>query len=179
MIERARHYAEQKHGIARRRSGLTIDHVRMVVSNLLDVGVREPAVICAAWLHDTIEDTDADYDEISREFGTDVADLVSSLSKDNRLPGNERTVKYAERLRCASPGAQVVKLADILTNLESLDNRRLDAVKTRRKAAKLRTYLIAIRPGIDADLSGLSNIQGRLDAALHTYNLEPVPLGGQ
>ena len=179
MIERARQYAEQKHGLAKRRSGLAIDHVRAVVSNLLDMGVREPAVVCAAWLHDTIEDADADYDEIGREFGTAVADMVSSLSKDNRLPGNERTAEYTERLGRAPPGAQVVKLADILANLESLADRRLDATKTHRKAAKLRRYLIAVRPGIDADLSGLPAIQGRLDAALRTHGLEPVSLAGR
>ena len=174
MIERARQYAEQKHGLAKRRSGLTIHHVRTVVSNLLDMGVREPAIICTAWLHDTMEDTDTDYDDISREFGTDVADMVASLSKDNRLPGGERTAEYTDRLTRASPGARLVKLADILANLESMSD--IDASKTRRKAARLRAYLIAIRPGIDADLP---DIQDRLDAALRTWGLESVPLSGK
>ena len=59
MIERARMYAERKHGITRRRGGLAIDHVRKVVGNLLEMGVQDQRVVCAAWLHDTIEDTDA------------------------------------------------------------------------------------------------------------------------
>ena len=178
MIERARLYAEQKHGLAKRRSGLAIDHVRTVVSNLSDIGVQDPVVICAAWLHDTIEDADANYDEISKEFGTTVAAMVSSLSKDNRLPGDERTVEYMGRLSCSTPGAMTVKLADILANLESMACQNSDTPKIHKRAAKLRAYLLAIRPGIDADLPGIPDVQKRLDRLMRIYGLEPVPLSG-
>ena len=178
MIERARLYAEQKHGLAKRRSGLAIDHVRTVVSNLSDIGVRDPATICAAWLHDTIEDTNADYDEISRGFGTAVAAMVSSLSKDNRLPADERTAEYTARLSRAMPGAMTVKLADILANLESMARQNPGTPKIHRRAAKLRTYLLAIRPGIDLDLPGIPDVQKRLDILMRMYGLEPVPLSG-
>ena len=177
MIESARLYAEQKHGLAKRRGGLVIDHVREVVANLLVMGVQDAPLISAAWLHDIIEDTDADYDDIGKEFGVDVADIVSSLSKDNRLPHDKRVSEYIERLRCAKPGAKVVKLADILTNLESMVDSGMDAAKVNRKVAHLRLYLLVICADIDANLPGLSDVQNRLDGLLRMHGMAPVMVG--
>ena len=177
VIERARLYAERKHGITRRRGGLAIDHVRTVVENLLEMGVQDQHVICAAWLHDTIEDTDANYDGICSEFGKDVADMVSSLSKDNRLPRDMRVVEYVERLGRAAPGAKTVKVADILANLESVAGSGVDAAKACRKAVQLRRYLLAVSSDVSPNLPGLAGIQARLDALLGIHGLEPVCLG--
>lgn len=177
VIERARMYAERKHGITRRRGGLAIDHVRKVVGNLLEMGMQDQRVICAAWLHDTIEDTDANYDGIRSEFGKDVADMVSSLSKDNRLPRDMRIVEYVERLGRAAPGAKTVKLADILANLESMTSSGADTAKACRKAVQLRRYLLAVSSGINPNLPGLAGVQTRLDALLGMHGLEPVDLG--
>ena len=41
-------------------------------------------IICAGWLHDTIEDTDTDFDAIKDRFGKNVAEIVVSVTKDNR-----------------------------------------------------------------------------------------------
>lgn len=177
VIERARMYAERKHGITRRRGGLAIDHVRKVVGNLLEMGVQDQRVVCAAWLHDTIEDTDANYDGIRSEFGKDVADMVSSLSKDNRLPRDMRIVEYVERLGRAAPGAKTIKLADILANLESLAGSGADTAKACRKAVQLRRYLLAVSSGISPNLPGLASVQARLDALLGMHGLEPVAVG--
>ena len=156
---------------------MAIDHVRRVVEILLKMGVQDQHVICAAWLHDTIEDTDAKYDGICLEFGKGVADMVSSLSKDNRLPRDMRTVEYVERLGRAAPGAKTVKLADILANLESMASSGADAAKACRKAAQLRRYLPAVSSGISPNLPGLAGVQARLDALLGIHGLEPVDLG--
>lgn len=177
MIERARMYAERKHGITRRRGGLAIDHVRKVVGNLLEMGVQDQCVVCAAWLHDTIEDTDANYDGIRSEFGKDVADMVSSLSKDNRLPRDMRIVEYVERLGRAAPGAKTIKLADILANLESMTGSGADTAKACRKAVQLRRYLLAVSSGISPNLPGLAGVQARLDALLGMHGLESVDVG--
>jgi (p)ppGpp synthase/HD superfamily hydrolase len=177
VIEQARLYAERKHGIARRRGGLTIDHVRKVVANLIDLGVQDQRTICAAWLHDTIEDADANYDGIRLEFGKDVAGMVSSLSKDNRLPRAMRVAEYVGRLGRAAPGAKAVKLADILANLESMTGSGVDTAKTCSKAVQLRGYLFAVSSGISPDLPGLAGVQARLDALLCIHGLEPVELG--
>lgn len=156
---------------------MAIDHVRKVVEILLEMGVQDQHVICAAWLHDTIEDADANYDGICLEFGKDVTDMVSSLSKDNRLPRDMRTVEYVERLGRAAPGAKTVKLADILANLESMAGSGADAAKACRKAVQLRRYLLVVSSGISPNLPGLAGVQARLDSLLRIYGLEPVDLG--
>lgn len=175
-VEQACRYAEQKHGLAKRRDGLVIDHIRDVVHNLQDLGIRDTPSICAAWLHDTIEDTDVEYNDICKKFGNVIADMVSSLSKDTRLPYDEQSSEYIRRLYLASPGAKAVKLADIMTNLDSIQPSK--AYKSKhRKATKLRAYAMAICDGINPDLPGLPAAQKRLDSLLRIYNLEPVKLG--
>src|SRR5205823_13691949 len=73
----------------RRSSDLTI-------ASLL-FGIRDPKVLAAAVLHDTIEDTTTDYDDLAERFGKDVADWVASLTKDMRRPEDEREEEYRAR----------------------------------------------------------------------------------
>ena len=117
------------------------------------------------------------YDGICSEFGKDVADMVSSLSKDNRLPRDMRIVEYVERLGRAAPGAKTIKLADILANLESMTGSGADTAKACRKAVQLRRYLLAVSSGISPNLPGLASVQTRLDALLGMHGLESVDVG--
>lgn len=52
--------------------------------------MRDPAVIMAAILHDTVEDTDTTLDDIKKEFGPVVANIVSEVTDDKSLPYEER-----------------------------------------------------------------------------------------
>jgi guanosine-3',5'-bis(diphosphate) 3'-pyrophosphohydrolase len=89
--------------------------VAMTVRQLFEVD--DPAVICAALLHDTIEDTTADYDEIEEAFGENVARIVACLTKDMRLPEQEREQAYDQQLEAGTWKARVIKLADVYDNL--------------------------------------------------------------
>ena len=155
----------------RRRDGFAIDHIQQVVDTLADAGIDDDVILSAAWLHDVIEDTSTNYDEINNKFGSVIADIVSSLSKDGRLPRRSREIEYAQRLSTASPRAKVVKLADILVNLKSVTDSSMDVVKMRRKASRLRMYLLAIRDGMYLDVS---IIQSQIDVTLASCGLEPV-----
>lgn len=73
--------------------------------------------LAAALLHDTIEDTGVDYDDIEERFGKDVAVIVSALTKDMRLPENEREPAYDKGLAAAPWEARLIKLADVYDNL--------------------------------------------------------------
>src|SRR6516165_2969152 len=53
-------------------------------------GVDDTSVLMAAALHDTVEDTTTDYDDLKDEFGAEIAGWVADLSKDKRLPDAER-----------------------------------------------------------------------------------------
>ena len=59
---------------------------RVALTLCLEFGCRDETVIAAALLHDVLEDTTADYEDLVDEFGPEVARLVACLSKDSRLP---------------------------------------------------------------------------------------------
>jgi len=74
----------------------------------------------AAWLHDSIEDTDATYEQISELFGGDIAEIVRGVTKIEKSPG----LSSAERLQrtfartALNKGSRVLKLADRIANVE-------------------------------------------------------------
>jgi (p)ppGpp synthase/HD superfamily hydrolase len=82
----------------------------------------DEVALTAAMLHDTIEDTGADFDEISEAFGTGVAACVAALTKNMSLPDAEREPEYDLRLSEADWRARLVKLADVYDNLSDLSS---------------------------------------------------------
>src|ERR1051326_7002790 len=66
--------------------------VALAVSGVF--GCRDEAALAAALLHDTIEDSTIDYDDLRGEFGSPVADLVAALTKNAALPEREREREY-------------------------------------------------------------------------------------
>ena len=97
-ITQARSFAKRKHLGQLRKNGktTTFSHLKDVVRNLKKMKVTDEEIICAAWLHDTIEDTDTDYDSIKDRFGKNIAEIVVSVTKDNRLAKKQREIGVAE-----------------------------------------------------------------------------------
>ncbi|MCC6908476.1 MAG: bifunctional (p)ppGpp synthetase/guanosine-3',5'-bis(diphosphate) 3'-pyrophosphohydrolase [Phycisphaerales bacterium] len=89
--------------------------VAIVVSNVFNV--HDPVVLSAALLHDVIEDTPADYDDVFYACGTEVADIVAAMTKDMRLPDAEREPAYDRQLAAGDWRVKIVKLADVYDNL--------------------------------------------------------------
>ncbi|MEM7756149.1 MAG: HD domain-containing protein [Planctomycetota bacterium] len=83
-------------------------------------GVDDEVAIAAAMLHDVIEDTPCDYDDVSSRFGDEVAGIVAALTKNMLLPEAERERDYDERLALADWRAVLIKLADAYDNLLDL-----------------------------------------------------------
>ena len=79
--------------------------------------VEDPEVLAAAALHDTIEDTTTDRDDLIATFGERVAAYVAELSKDTRLPEAERENRYFDGLAGAPLEVKLLKLGDTLDNL--------------------------------------------------------------
>lgn len=97
-------------------------HLRAVVE-IVETVTSDPEVLAAAWLHDAIEDTPATYDDIEREFGTEVADLVAELSDVSRASDGNRAVRKSidrAHLARASARAKTVKLADLIDNTRDI-----------------------------------------------------------
>ena len=89
--------------------------VALTVSEVFDV--HEPAILAAALLHDVIEDTTADYDDLAEGVGKEVADLVAMLTKDMRLSEDRREAVYEAQLAAAPWQVRLIKLADVYDNL--------------------------------------------------------------
>ncbi|GJM18930.1 MAG: hypothetical protein DHS20C14_11430 [Phycisphaeraceae bacterium] len=116
---RAAAFAAREHKGHLRKDGRTpyiahVFRVAMIVSH--QFGHDDESTLAAAILHDVIEDTPNDYDDISRRFGHDVADMVAALTKNMLLPEPEREKDYDQRLAKADWRARLIKLADVLDN---------------------------------------------------------------
>ncbi len=75
-----------------------------------------------ALLHDTIEDTSAEYEDLLQSFGQDVADGVLALTKDEELPKEQQMEDSLERILKQPKEIALVKMADRCTNLQSPPN---------------------------------------------------------
>ena len=105
--------------------------------------------LAAALLHDTIEDTTTDYDNLAEHFGDPVARLVVWLTKDSRLPEEEREAAYCQGLSEAPWQAKVCKLADVYDNLQ--DSCHLTPKQREKTQTKARRYLEALATNLTAE----------------------------
>jgi (p)ppGpp synthase/HD superfamily hydrolase len=71
-------------------------------------------------LHDTLEDTDATYEDLVQRFGPEVAALVAEVTDDKSLRKDERKRLQIEKTGSKSRRAKLLKLADKTSNLRSL-----------------------------------------------------------
>ena len=122
-------------------------------------------IICAGWLHDTIEDTDTDFDTIKDRFGKNVAEIVVSVTKDNRLPKKQREMKYAKDLKSSNSKAKLVKIADILANVNDAPNAGKNARWEKQqfvKKSKYWKYVSQVKSDKLAELTWAKNEWKRL-----------------
>ena len=121
---RALAFASHKHSQQRRKDADAspyINHPIALVSILaVEAGIDDCDTLCAALLHDTIEDTDTSVEELVEAFGSPVASLVQEVTDDKRLPKAERKLLQVEHAAHLSPKARPVKLADKIANLRDV-----------------------------------------------------------
>ena len=127
LIFRALAFAAARHRDQRRKDAEKtpyINHPIDLAKLLVDeAGITDPAVIAAAILHDTVEDTETSIEEIEQHFGADIAGIVAEVTDDKSLPKEERKRLQIERAGRASEGARLVKLADKICNLRDMARR--------------------------------------------------------
>ena len=129
LIDRAKRFAMDAHGRIDQRRKYTNEpywvHLEAVASMVREV-TRDPEVLAAAWLHDTVEDTPVTIDEITEQFGERVAGLVGELtdcsepSDGNRAQRKGLDLEHTARA-CAE--AKTIKLADVIDNVRSIAER--------------------------------------------------------
>jgi guanosine-3',5'-bis(diphosphate) 3'-pyrophosphohydrolase len=140
-------FALRFHGDQRRPTGAPyIEHLLEALEVLVrGAGVTDPEVLCAAVLHDIVEDTACTIAGVRAAFGDRVADLVAWLTKPEARDGaDNKAVKeaYLKRLAAAPEDAILVKLADRASNVQTLRN--LPLPKQRDYFAQTRTYILPL-----------------------------------
>lgn len=126
LIEKAYLFADKKHEGQVRKSGDPYICHCLGVAKILAELQAGPQTICVGLLHDTIEDTETTKEEIEKNFGKEVADLVEALTKVTRLSDYKNVEFTAENHRkifvamAKDVRAIIVKLADRLHNMRTL-----------------------------------------------------------
>lgn len=124
VILRATAFAARKHSEQRRKDALASPYINhpIALAEILaeEGGVADPAVIAAALLHDTIEDTETSFQELKGEFGELVAEIVAEVTDTKWLSKRARKKLQVSKARRASAGAKLVKLADKIANLRDI-----------------------------------------------------------
>lgn len=114
-----------------------------------------------ALLHDTIEDTATDFQELENKFGIEVAKAVSALSKNDTLPKDHQMQDSLDRIKVLQPEVMSVKLADRITNLQPPPSHWDNAKKIK--------YQMEAQTILDALGSGNAYLSTRLSAKIKEY----------
>ena len=121
---RAVRFAAHKHRDQRRKgrhASPYINHPIEVAELLSRVGeVDDLPVLLAAILHDTVEDTETEPEDIEQAFGTEVRNLVAEVTDDKGLEKHERKRLQVEHAPHLSDGAKLIKIADKICNVRDI-----------------------------------------------------------
>ena len=124
-ILEALQFAALKHRDQRRKDLEASPYINhpIALANILwrEGGVTDASVICAALLHDTIEDTQTTHDEIEIVFGHEIANIVVECSDDKSLTKLERKQAQIDHAASISFKAKLVKLADKIANVSDIN----------------------------------------------------------
>lgn len=125
-VTRAYNYALQYHGAQKRKSGEPYIIHPLNVANILAGLGMDTTTVCAALLHDVIEDTEATRQDLIKEFGTEVTEIVDGVTKLQKLQYTDKEEQQVENYRkmFLAMGKDIrvilIKLADRLHNMRTL-----------------------------------------------------------
>lgn len=170
-ITRAYELADAAHEGQMRSSGEKyITHPLSVASILLDY-CMDTDTLCAALLHDVVEDTETSLDELRKKFGEDVAVMVDGVTKIGQVPLNTKEEQQAENIRkilmAMSKDIRVIiiKLADRLHNMRTLYARPPE--KQRKTSLETMNFYAPI-----AHRLGMSDVKEEMESIAIRY-LDP------
>ncbi|HTZ25221.1 MAG TPA: HD domain-containing protein, partial [Streptosporangiaceae bacterium] len=160
LIERAYEVAAQQHAGQFRKSGDPfITHPLAVTTILAELGMNSET-LCAALLHDTVEDTEYTLAELRKEFGDDVATLVDGVTKLDKVKYGDaaqaETVRKMVVAMSRDIRVLVIKLADRLHNMRTL--RYLPREKQEQKSREVLEIFAPL-----AHRLGMNNVKWELE----------------
>ena len=161
LLLKALAFAAHKHRDQRRKDAEAspyINHPIALADALVNEGgITDPEVLCAALLHDTVEDTDTTEAELADAFGARIARIVAEVTDDTKLPKEDRKRLQIEHAPLLSREAKLVKLADKLCNLRDV----ADHPPAKWDLQRRREYFDWAKQVVD----GLRGVHPRLEAA--------------
>lgn len=117
-------FAAEKHRHQRRKDAAASPYINhpISVANALAVEgrVTDEAILLAACLHDTVEDTETTFEEIEEIFGTEVSNLVRNVTDDKSLEKAQRKQLQIEHAATSSDKAKQIKVADKICNIRDI-----------------------------------------------------------
>ncbi|MEO6065418.1 MAG: HD domain-containing protein [Lysobacterales bacterium] len=153
-------FAAHKHRDQRRKNVAASPYINhpIALANVLanEAGITDITVLCAAILHDTLEDTETTVAELAQRFGPAIAAVVGEVTDDTMLPKARRKQLQVEHARHLSREARLVKLADKICNLRDVaDDPPADWSRERRVeyfqwAKRVIDGLRGVHPGLEA-----------------------------
>ncbi len=158
LVTRAAALSASAHEGQLRKDGTPYAQHPARVAVLLARAGADDALVAAGFLHDVIEDSTVDWDEIEATCSTAVANWVAAMTKDMRMPEAPREAAYKQQLIDAPWQARAVKLADQIDNLTNATPAMLD--KTAGKAR----WALEIAAGDDDPV--MLQLRSVLEAAL-------------
>lgn len=124
IVEKALEFATEAHeGQVRKYTGEPYINHPIDVAQIVSSVPHTKEMLCAALLHDVIEDCGVTYDEIEEQFGEEIALMVNWLSDRSKpCDGNRAYRKEIDRvwISVADPKAKTIKLADLISNSKSI-----------------------------------------------------------
>ena len=170
LILKALDFAALKHRDQRRKDALASPYINhpIALANVLvgEGGVSEPAVIAAALLHDTLEDTQTTAGELRAAFGDAITRVVEEVTDDKSLLKAERKRLQVEHAATISREAKLVKLADKICNVRDMANHP----PAKWDLARRREYFEWARAVVDRMRGIHPELERRFDEA---YALKP------
>jgi len=126
LILKALEFSARKHKNQRRKDVEASPYINHPISlaNILcnEAHVTDVNVICGALLHDTIEDTETEPEELQDEFGVEIKDIVMDVTDDTSLHRHQRKQAQIDHAPHISREAKLVKLADKISNLRDVSS---------------------------------------------------------
>ncbi|MEO9277830.1 MAG: HD domain-containing protein [Nitrososphaera sp.] len=148
-----------------------------IADRLKNLGISDDEILSAALLCQTINDSKATFDEIDQIFGSKIAVIVLSLSKDINLPNTIREETYTKQLRDAPIETKLIKLCDISANIKELKNSSVSSTKKIKQIRKNIHYLNIIKPDLiknKTNMPSLSMLISGINEVLVQYRQRPV-----
>jgi (p)ppGpp synthase/HD superfamily hydrolase len=145
LLSAAAFAARAHHGQMRKDKATPyVSHVFRVCLVVRDLfGFDDPRMLITALLHDTIEDTTTDFDDIEKHYGPEIAHWVACLTKNKAMRDDEREADYIQRLLAAPWQVHACKLADVFDNL--MDLAQLPPERRPHSVERAEKYLAALR----------------------------------